>query len=207
MQRSWMLPLLLVAQLAWLVGAGGMALRDGMSREEVEGVLGRVEEVGRYLYLGRTLPEGPPGTETATLVITPEEGLCRVQATSGAIATAGDGASLRQRFDRLLESLWATYGGPRVVDEVAAEGGLEGKERWMAALLARQRVLMTVWTEAQGARLPEGLVSVVLSARALSEREGYLNVDFTFASWPGCQGRIDAAGRADALPARHGGGG
>lgn len=192
--RAWVNAL---ALLWWTASAGAdptgaYGLTAGMDLEQVQQVAGELQQLNPFTYIAGSLPGSHPDLETFALVITPEEGLCRLQATSAAIADAGDGTVVREKFDRLFEMLWGAHGKHQVVSTLLADSSHQAPHEWMTALLEKERVLMTLWTLDDGSELSGGLDRVVLSARALKPTEGFLNIDYTFFNWPGCQARLES---------------
>jgi len=170
-------------------------LQAGMALEQVEQQLGSVSAVGPFAYLGAA-PEGSyEEVASLALIVTPDEGLCRIQATSEVIPTDAAGAEIRRSFGLLLERLWAEHGEPKVLDTLIPESLLGAKDQWMAALLAGDRVVLSLWNRERGSRLAEGLESVVLAARGLKEEQAYLSVEYVFYNWPGCEERLESVPR------------
>ncbi len=171
--------------------AAAFGLRAGMGREEIEAMTGPLQEVSPSVFLATELPGGYPEIQTYSLFITPEHGLCRIQGTSEVIPSDGQGEPLRERFDRLMERLWEAHGYPEVIDRLTEGSDWSGEGEWMIALYERERILMTLWTQVQGAQLPEGVERVTLAARALKANEGFLALDYTLSNWTRCQVRFD----------------
>ncbi|MCH9651038.1 MAG: hypothetical protein K0U98_22635 [Deltaproteobacteria bacterium] len=172
---------------------GAYSLTAGMSLEQVQEIAGELQQLNPFTYVADSLPGSHGELETFAMVITPEEGLCRLQATSAVIVDGGDGTVVREKFDRLFEVLWGTHGKHQVVSTLLADSAYQAPHEWMTALLEKEQVLMTLWTLDDGSKLSGGLESIVLSARALKPTEGFLNIDYTFSNWPGCQGRLESA--------------
>lgn len=191
MMRAWLLLLLLgsgTVEEAPPVGPYG--LEERMSLAEVEKVLGAVAPMAPHTYLGSP-PEGVLAEiSTLTLFLTREDGLCRIQGTSDVIVSDPKGTQLRDRFSRLLEVLWAKYGEPKIVDTLVPDSQWPEDDQWLQALLEGDRVVLSLWNRETGARLADGVISVVLAARGLEPGKGYLHLEHTFSNWAGCEARI-----------------
>ncbi|MCB1032498.1 MAG: hypothetical protein KDD47_01530 [Acidobacteria bacterium] len=180
-----LLPLLLSA--AAVAGTGPFGVSEGLDRVEVEAIVGPLEEVGPSVLLATKFDSSFPELESLSFFVSPQQGLCRIQATSEVIPSDGRGRPLRDRFDRLLERLWEVYGHPEVIDRLSAGSAWAGEDAWMVALYERDRVLMTLWSEDQGSEVPAGVKRIVLSARALKPEEGFLSLDYFFSNWERCK--------------------
>lgn len=166
-------------------------LAAGMGIEQVEALLGPVQEVGPGAYLAAPPAGAAPEIASLGLVLVPSEGLCRVQSTTAPLASDGQGTPIRESFASLLERLWAALGEPRVIDTLR-EGSTLGKaEQWLEALRAGDRVFLSFWSEDTGARLPAGVEKVVLAARPLEGNQGFVMVEATFFNWPACQALME----------------
>lgn len=128
----WLLSLLL-ALAPWesetraAVSGPPFGLEAGSGREQVEAVLGPLAEVEPSVYLLAEVSGDLPHVENLTLVITPNQGLCRVQAGTALFPTDPAGAEVRRRFASLRERLETLYGEPNVLDASAsADAGSSG---------------------------------------------------------------------------------
>jgi hypothetical protein len=172
------------------VSRGPFGLEAGAGREQVEEVLGELSPVRPAVFMTSSVPGDWPHLETLSLVITPNQGLCRTQATTGLFSSAADGAEVRQRFVELQKRLSQTHGEPSLLDTVEPDS--EGVS-WMADLRQKRAALVAVWNAAGGASLGHNLESVTLSARALEDDEAFLTVDYVYTIWDYCQPALEAA--------------
>lgn len=179
------------------VPQGPFGLEAGAGREQVEEVLGDLSPVRPAVFMTSSVPGDLPHLETLSLVITPNQGLCRAQATTALFPSTADGAEVRRRFAELQEQLSRTYGEPSLLDTAEAKSAEGG---WMADLRQRRAALVAVWNAAAGAELGHNLESVTLSARALKDDEGFLTVDYVYTIWDYCRPVLEAAEAEGAKP-------
>ena len=168
---------------------GPFGLEAGAGREQVEEVLGALSPLRPSIYMTSNVPEELPGIETLTLVVTQNQGLCRVQATSDAFTSDAAGVDVRKRFEALRARLEERYGEHRVVDTSA--GGDD--KSFAAQLFDRDRVLLAVWTEGSGSTLAFNLESITLAARGLDTGQAFLSVDYVYTIWSYCQPALEDA--------------
>lgn len=163
---------------------GPFGLEAGSGREQIETVLGKLSVLKPSIFMTSSVPGDLPGLDTLTLVVTPNQGLCRIQATSGLLTASSDGAEVRRRFDELRDRLEARFGDYRLVDTLIGAG--DGKP-FIAQLLSRERALLAVWSAGSGSTLGFNLESVTLSARALEADQAFLTIDYVYTIWDYCQ--------------------
>ncbi|MDY7092974.1 MAG: hypothetical protein SX243_08385 [Acidobacteriota bacterium] len=205
--RWWFATILLVGSL--VLGAEGsqapvltgpFGLEAGAGREQVEEVLGELSPVRPAVFMTSSVPGDWPHLETLSLVITPNQGLCRLQATTALFPSAADGAEVRRRFAELQQRLTQSHGEPSLLD--TADGKSAG-ESWMADLRQKRAALVAVWNAAGGSELGFNLASVTLSARALKDDEAFLTVDYLYTIWDYCRPALEAAEAAAEAAAKN----
>jgi len=130
-------------------------------------------------------------------VITPKYGLCSVMATSDPVATDAGGEVLRRRFDELASALRAKYGKGVLTDELEDGSIWTDPGDWMEGLYHKERTLEMRWSDTlPGARLPAGLHTIILFAKATSVSDGSVGLVYASSSVDSCMAEADSARNA-----------
>ena len=177
---------------------GPFGLWMGISRTEIEAATGRAlreAEEERFLYDTDVLPRGSSRFGSYQLLIAPGVGLCRVRAVSRPIDAGSMGREVVERFEDLAEILESLYGPSGHRDELAEGSRWTGAAQWMMGLASRERTLSAAWLRRDGARLSEGMDSVVLQARAWAPTRGFLVLEYSFQNLDECRDAVLAAER------------
>jgi hypothetical protein len=195
-----------IAIALWVVCATGttvfaegpFGLRMGISRTEIEAATGqalRETSEGRFLYSTKVLPRGSKRFENYQLLIAPGVGLCQVRAVTRPIVAGSMGREVVEGFDELAGILEDLYGPFERRDELAEGSQWTDAVEWMKGLASRERTLAAVWSRRAGARLPEGMESIVLRANARALKEGFFALEYSFQNLERCRGVVLASKR------------
>lgn len=186
--------------------AGGpFGLRMGMSAAELRKLVAAkaLEPEQRPLVLQtERLPKHHDAFEGYLLFVSDKVGLCKIVGLGETIAVRSEGKELRSAFEDLEKAIEKKYGRHLTRDELQAGSNLSDKKQWMEALHGKERSLAAFWDAEERSTLSDDISAIVLDARALSESEGYLRLDYAFSNWGRCEDEGKQARRkssADAL--------
>lgn len=168
--------------------AGPFGLSQGMSLAEVQkqGPFALVPSE-QFLYRTTTIANGHQDFKRYTAVITPETGLCRIRASGRDITTSVYGSELLRKHQELVDALTEKYGKPSNKFDYLKAGSIwKDPNDWMLALLRGERVLKWFWTDKEGSKLPDSLDGISVTAHALSQNEGYIELAYDFKNVTRC---------------------
>lgn len=164
--------------------AGPFGLSAGMTLNEVK-KQGTLTEISRHYYEMKNLKNGNPAFEAYMLVITPNQGLCKIVAIGKDVSTSVYGDDLRSTFNALGSALSKKYGTPGDDFDFLRKGSIWDDDRdWMMSLVKKERYLTKMWTDKK--TLPDSLVGVALSVNANTTSEGWLDVTYEFSNIDAC---------------------
>lgn len=178
-----------LALLAPLAHAGPFGLEQGMRLERLKQVAGLKDE-GEFLYSTTRLPRTHPDFTDFRLLVTPEQGLCKLTAWTDPIPTNTYGEGVRRKYASLLAALEARYGAHKKFDFLRAGSIWDEPRDWMMGLLREERTLATYWDNEEGSRMSDRLVSVSLRAHAVSTSQGLIQLTYEFENMPACIAEI-----------------
>ncbi len=171
--------------------AGPFGLDMGMSKEQVERVVGKLEPAKRpTAYMTLSFANGHPDFTGYAFNIDPVMGLARISAFGRTIDTDTNGTELKQNYNKISRQLSAKYGPPSNSFNFAKAGGIYTEpHEWMNALKYKERTLSTYWTKVKDDRL----ASVGIEAQSVGAREGYVIVSYEFHNWDALIEKLDKA--------------
>lgn len=184
---------------------GPFGLRMGMTAAELRQVVDAkaTEPEQRPLVLQtERLPKNHDAFEGYLLIVSDKVGLCKIVGLGETIAVKPEGKELRSAFEDLEQAIERKYGKHLTRNELNRGSKLEDKKQWMQALHGKERSLAAFWDAEERSTLSDDIGAIVLDARALSESEGYLRLDYVFTNWGRCEEEGKQARRktsADAL--------
>ncbi|MEM9290966.1 MAG: hypothetical protein AAGD01_04735 [Acidobacteriota bacterium] len=173
-----------------LGGGAPFGLHRGSSLEDVESLVGLLSPVSEQDYMAVQIPGSPPLLETLTLTVTPEDGLCRLRASTALLQDPGDGSVVLDAFERLRAPLEQAFGELHTtLDTLLPDSPYAAADQWLAGLRHRHRALLMLWNRESGSALPDSVEHISLAARGYSDREGFLVLEYTFTNWSACEAR------------------
>ena len=184
---------------------GPFGLRMGMTAGELRrlGDVKITEPDQRPLVLQvERLPKHHDAFEGYLLIVSDKVGLCKIVGLGETISVKPDGKELRSAFEDLEEAIERKYGRHLTRDQLDPGSKLNEKKQWMESLHGKERSLAAFWDAEERSTLSDDIAAIVLDARALSESEGYLRLDYIFRNWDRCDQEGKQARRkasADAL--------
>jgi hypothetical protein len=164
---------------------GAFGFEAGMRKEDLIAKLGQssVKRVDGDTVIFTSAPRPHPAFKDYLALFSPDQGLVKVMALSGPIATNQSGDQLRERFDDIAGSLRNKYGSYSSDVDFVKEGSMWTKPQyWMMSLLKKDRQVFSVWPsyEAKERKISGHLVSVMLEAEALSLDSGVIQLTYEF---------------------------
>ncbi len=147
----------------------------GASKLEVLKDLGpkAVVKTGASSVTLNTAPTPHSDFEFYTLFFSPQKGLLKVSAASHDVESADDGSELRATFSRLKSALEAKYGPAKTLDKCKGSEVACEPQFFMMQLMEKNRTLFALWESP----------AIVLEAKALGIRKGYVTLDYEFPGW------------------------
>lgn len=147
-----------------------------------------------YAYLTDSVPHPYPAFQRYVLVITPQRGLCRVVAISGAFEDDPAGTATMKAFAGLQTALTEKYGKPRVFDLLLGSSTLKAPAEWMAAVYKQERIVSAFWQGGSAAApLGPGLTAIGLEVKAVSPSSGYLTLGYDAVFFDRCRAEAEQA--------------
>jgi hypothetical protein len=166
-----------------LLTAGPFGFEKWMHREEVLAQVGqravknRLEEGLGGTWILTTAPRPHSAFEEYILGFSLLDKLVKIIAVGKNIKTSGYGEDLQQAFQEMFDQLKTIYGAPgNQFDFVRADSAWTQPHNWMKALTEGERYLTAYWTN----KLPNGLETIGLEAKALSPSTGYISLGYEF---------------------------
>jgi len=169
---------------------GPFGLTAGMSREALEAITGEKISKEGDSYHAKKVPKSHRGFEHFALHFGPE-GLCAIRAIGVEIPTSAHGVELRRAFDAMEETLASVYGKHDRTDFLRSGSIWHEPQEWMMALLKKERVLMSRWSEDYGSDLKNRVQFVGVMAFAVTQSTGRLGLNYEFDNWDSCKAVAD----------------
>jgi hypothetical protein len=161
--------------------AGPLGLHKGMPLEELMRQGNFAPGDRQFVYSSRTLENGHSDFDFYTVVLTPEQGLCKLQALSKEIDSGSFGTDLENKFNGLAGAITQKYGPPKSSFNFLKAGSIWNQPRdWMMGLLKKERVLATFWAASETSTLPDAIKSISIEATALSGSRGLIRLTYDF---------------------------
>lgn len=182
-----------------IVMAGPMGLSQGMTLAELQKQGPFIASAGGpSFYKSSTLAKGHPEFETYMAILTPEHGLCKLQAVGKVGASDAYGSALRSKYERLITALTEKYGKPSDKFNFLKAGSMwKESQYWMMSLYKNQRILLTSWHKSEKLRLPDSLESIQVEASAKDSDKGYVSLSYEFSNVTECLKILDTKENAN----------
>lgn len=185
--------------------SGPFGLRMGMTAAEVRelpGVSQRDPDYRPLVFEVEQVPKPHDAFEGYLLIVSEKVGLCKIVGLGETIGVKPEGKELQTAFREMEEAIGKKYGRHLTRDDLDPSSRLRGRDQWMAALHGKDRRLTAFWDEEERSELKDDIMAIVLDARTLSEKEGFLRLGYSFKNWTRCEEEGKQARRkasADAL--------
>lgn len=167
--------------------AGPLGLNKGMTLNELKKQGAFVSGSQQFVYTAKTITSGHPDFESYTVILTPEQGLCKIQAVSKGIDTSSFGNELQEKYRELVGALSKKYGAPGKDFDILRAGSIwKEPQYWMMGLLKKERNLDAFWSKPENNDLPDSLGSVALNTYALSGSKGFIKLIYDFDNIDAC---------------------
>ena len=169
------------------VMASPLGLHMGMNLEELKKQGDFVPKQSPFFYSAKTIANGHSDFETYTVILTPKQGLCRIQANGKFVETSSFGTELIRAQKSLVEDLSVKYGAPLDNhDFLRAGSSWKESKYWMMGLLKRERVLNTFWSTTGNKNLPDSVRSIAVDTLAHSGNRGSIQLTYEFNNFDAC---------------------
>ncbi|MDO8369135.1 MAG: hypothetical protein Q7S71_00170 [Candidatus Nitrotoga sp.] len=163
MKRSLLLCLLFLIPAACYAGPFGLEMGTPLS--ELSKIMTLKPDVP-YIYSTPLVPKLHPDFDTYQLVVTPNQGLCKVLAYSRLIKTSAYGSELVSKFNTLNENLTLKYGSPKRYDFVKQGSIWQEPRDWLMGLRKNERTIASIWSN-EKRELPDNINLIQIKAKAL----------------------------------------
>ncbi|MYD85730.1 MAG: hypothetical protein F4Y14_05840 [Acidobacteria bacterium] len=168
-------------------GPFGLAMGTPKDRFELES-----SETPGMFFL-KDVPKPHSAFDLYILQFGPESGLCLVKGVGKDVSTNSFGTQLRSAFDDLRERLETAYGSHETIDFVRSGSLWDEPQYFMMGLLKQERLLAARWEQKQGSALKNNLETVLLMAKAASQDNGYLILEYYFENYDACTEELTRA--------------
>jgi hypothetical protein len=173
--------------------AGPLGLSKGMTLEELKKQGAFVSGNQQFVYTAKTITSGHPDFESYTVVLTPEQGLCKIQAVSKDIETSSFGTELEGKYNGLVEAMSGKYGAPgKNFNFLRSESSWKEPQYWMMGLLKKERRLIAFWNKPENNNLPDSLQLIMIETLPLSGSKGFLKLVYEFDNIDACVAVLQA---------------
>ncbi|MDC9582997.1 hypothetical protein PSI15_15755, partial [Xenorhabdus sp. PR6a] len=175
---------------------GPFGLQAGLTKKNIEDMTGSTLTPAKgsvNLYLIDNLPKNNNEFGSYGLLISPTVGLCQIRAIGKDIKTDSHGLSLKSKFEDLKTSLDSIYGKGEKTDFLLSGSIWKEPQDWMMGLYKEERFLSAEWESKSEALQKNNLNFIALGARADSDSEGYLFLQYTFENHKECKEEIENA--------------
>lgn len=167
--------------------AGPLGLNKGMTLEEIKKQGDFVSENQPFIYTAKTIASGHPDFGSYLVILTPEQGLCKILAISKDIETSGFGTELEGKYKSLMDAMSGKYETPGKNYDFLRSGSIwKEPQYWMMGLLKKDRTLSAYWSKPENNNLPDSLKSVLIEALPRSGSKGYLTIAYEFDNIDAC---------------------
>lgn len=167
--------------------AGPFGLSKGMTLEEVKKYGAFVSGDSPFTYTAKTLSNGHPDFEIYSIILTPQQGLCKIQTAGKDVKTSSFGSELKEKHNDLVKALSNKYGSPGNNFDFLRTGSIwKDPQDWMMALLKKERTLASYWSPPERTNLPDSLLTIQLEAAASSGSTGYIRLGYEFDNLDAC---------------------
>ncbi len=172
-----------------IAAAGPFGLSQGMTKAEVEAFGVTLTESSLHYYSASKLPKPHRNFEDYQLLIDPDTGLAKIHTVGVTLSSNSYGDAIKTRFRDIEEALTKKYGKGQKFDFLRYDSIWDEPNDWMMGLSLKERTLVHFWDE----DLPDGLQTIMLEAKGLSSRSGYVNLGYEFTNSDAAVDRIREA--------------
>jgi hypothetical protein len=176
------------AAIGTAASAGPFGIEQGQPLSSLK-VLKHVR--GNYYTV--TVPSPHSNFEAYTVLVTPEDGVCKIAAIGKTLEGDAEGYEARRVYDNLKAGLQAKYGKSKDFDFLHSGSIWNKPNEWAMSLKQKERSLSSFWDQESGSTLPPDINSIMLDANAVSSTGTYVNVSYEFSNFSRCKNRIDKA--------------
>ena len=167
--------------------AGPFGLSKGMTLEEVKKYGAFVSGDSPFMYTAKTLSNGHPDFESYSIILTPQQGLCKIQAGGKDVKTSSFGSELKEKHNDFVKALTNKYGSPGNNFDYLKSGSIwKDRQDWMMSLLKKERRLASYWASPERTDLPDSISGIELEAAASSGSTGYIRLGYEFDNFDAC---------------------
>jgi len=181
--------LAMLALLSTKVSATQFGLEPGTSLADLKKIVNLKEEKP-YIYSASSLPNGNSSFDDYRLLITPQDGLCKIVAWTPEISSNSFGEAVEAKFDDLFEALTNKYGNSKKFDFLRSGSIWDEPEDWMMGLVKDDRTLVAYWDEEEHSTLPTELNAIMLKAIGVDPNTALISLSYEFSNFRKCNGWI-----------------
>jgi hypothetical protein len=179
--------------IAFSAVAGPFGLNKGMTIAELNKHGNFMPTNQQFVYASNTLINGHPDFMSYFVVLTPEHGLCKIEAFTKDIDASPYGTELEDRFKELISALTEKYGAPGKSLNFLRSGSVWKEPRdWMMSLLKKERTVMAFWAAPEILNLPDALQIIMVNVTPVSSSKGYLKLGYEFDNANECLAKLRA---------------
>ena len=196
---KFLIPIFIAISFPLEVLSGQFGLEMGDTKRDLEKKGVKLIDVGDYFFMTYKVPKGNSNLKMYSLMITPNNGLCKIMTATEDLPTNDFGTSIKNKFKFFENLLSKKYGENRKSDYVAS-GSIWNKEKyWTMGLLKKERVLRTEWNSRYGSKLPQNDINnIVLRAGATDVSTGLIAIQYRFSNYSDCNKELESV-QSDSL--------
>lgn len=169
--------------------AGPFGLEMGMS---LQAIGGKPKKLNSGQYLLTNVPKPHLAFEKYIVEVAPKSGLCRIKAIGKDIPTSVFGLELTSSFRNMKDKLEKSYGKHETTDLLLSESIWNEPRDFMRGMIKKERFLYAIWSGEKNSTLTNNLKEIGLSAEALTENTGYLDIIYSFENAESCEAELAA---------------
>jgi hypothetical protein len=178
--------LLLVANQ---VVAAQFGLESGASLEQIKAIT-TLKQVKPFVYSASKVPNGHAAFDDYRLLITPNQGLCKIVAWTPAITSNSFGETIKSKFSELFNALTEKYGNSKTYDFLREGSIWDDPQDWMMGLAKGDRTLTAYWDDEEKSSLPPDVESISLEAVGANSETGGISLTYEFKNFGACSAWI-----------------
>lgn len=130
---------------------------------------------------------GHPDFEFYSVILTPEQGLCKITAVGKDIRSSSQGTEVEEEFKSKVEALTEKYGEPENKHNFLKSGSLwKERQYWMMGLLKKERIISAFWGPKKNKNLPDSIDSIEIHADATNSETAYITIAYEFDNFDSC---------------------
>ena len=165
---------------------GPFELYPGMPIEELKGCCGPLAEPKPFFYVLSKVPKPHPLFTAYAVMVTPDQGLCAITATSETLNTDRFGEDLSATLDRIADQISSVYGWGLKVDELKKGALFDQPEDWTLSLLTGDRKAMYFWSRSVPSEMRPAVDAIVLKLISDGQTSGHLSLNYYFNNTEDC---------------------